>query len=208
MAQSSITQKEIEHWGLRKDQNGIWRCVGRLRRMMPQIEDFPYFIKKGKLAELIVKYYHENSFHASVRYTWTKMRQRYWIPHGRAYIKKILRKICRGCAMWVVTPFEQPDFPPYPTARITATRPFEITAASKEIIELNRIEGETLEWEFITPGAPWQGGIYERMVGVVKRSLKRAIGTKYLNNAELITLIVELEAIINERPLVDIEEIV
>uniref|UniRef100_A0A1I7VQL9 Integrase catalytic domain-containing protein n=1 Tax=Loa loa TaxID=7209 RepID=A0A1I7VQL9_LOALO len=179
--------------------------------------------------------------------------------------------------MWVVTPFEQPDFPSYPTARITATRPFEITgvdlfgpiiikenqvkikrwvalftclttravhlevvetmsmeqciqafrrfisrrkqpkhiisdnaknliAASKEIIELNRIEGETLEWEFITPGAPWQGGIYERMV-VVKRSLKRAIGTKYLNNAELITLIVELEAIINERPLVDIEEI-
>uniref|UniRef100_A0A1I7VP92 Integrase_H2C2 domain-containing protein n=1 Tax=Loa loa TaxID=7209 RepID=A0A1I7VP92_LOALO len=80
MAQSSITQKEIEHWGLRKDQNGIWRCVGRLRRMMPQIEDFPYFIKKGKLAELIVKYYHENSFHASVHYTWTKMRQRYWIP--------------------------------------------------------------------------------------------------------------------------------
>uniref|UniRef100_A0A1I7VXU7 DUF5641 domain-containing protein n=1 Tax=Loa loa TaxID=7209 RepID=A0A1I7VXU7_LOALO len=59
-----------------------------------------------------------------------------------------------------------------------------LIAASKEIIELNRIEGETLEWEFIYAGAPWQGGIYERMVGVVKRSLKRAIGTKYLNNAE------------------------
>ncbi|VDN08127.1 unnamed protein product, partial [Onchocerca ochengi] len=32
-----------------------------------------------------------------------------------------------------------------------------------------------MEWEFITPGAPWQGGIYERMAGVVKRSLRRAI---------------------------------
>ncbi|VDN01209.1 unnamed protein product [Onchocerca ochengi] len=32
-----------------------------------------------------------------------------------------------------------------------------------------------MEWEFIAPGAPWQGGIYERMVGVVKRSLRRAI---------------------------------
>uniref|UniRef100_A0A8R1TUW2 Integrase_H2C2 domain-containing protein n=1 Tax=Onchocerca volvulus TaxID=6282 RepID=A0A8R1TUW2_ONCVO len=125
MAQSNITQKEIEHWGLRKDQNGNWRCVGRLRRTMPQIEDFPYFINKGKFAELIVKYYHEKLFHASAHYTWTKMRQRYWIPRGRAYIKKILRKICKGCAMWVVTPFEQPDFPPYPTARVTATRPFE-----------------------------------------------------------------------------------
>ncbi|VDM94210.1 unnamed protein product [Onchocerca ochengi] len=152
--------------------------------------------------------------------------------------------------MWVVTPFEQPDFPPYPTARVTATRPFEtvgvnlfgpiiimenyaktkrwvalftcrrkqpkhiifdnaknLIAASKVLIESNRIGGETLEWEFITPGAPWQGGIYERMVGVVKRSLRRAIGTKCLNNAELTTLVTELEAIINERPLVDIEEI-
>ncbi|VDO54009.1 unnamed protein product [Onchocerca flexuosa] len=45
------------------------------------------------------------------------------------------------------------------------------------------------------------------MVGVVKRSLRRAIGTKCLNNVELITLVTELEAIINERPIVDIEEI-
>uniref|UniRef100_A0A1I7VIF4 DUF5641 domain-containing protein n=1 Tax=Loa loa TaxID=7209 RepID=A0A1I7VIF4_LOALO len=69
-----------------------------------------------------------------------------------------------------------------------------LIAASKEIIELNRIEGETLEWEFITPGAPWQGAFMNEW-------------HKISNNAELITLIVELEAIINERPLVDIEEI-
>ncbi|VDN02119.1 unnamed protein product, partial [Onchocerca ochengi] len=75
------------------------------------------------------------------------------------------------------------------------------------LIELNGIGGETLEWEFITPGALLQGGIYERMVEVVKRSLRRAIGPKCLNNAELTTLVTELEAIINESPLVDVEEI-
>uniref|UniRef100_A0A1I7W328 AFP-like domain-containing protein n=1 Tax=Loa loa TaxID=7209 RepID=A0A1I7W328_LOALO len=63
-----------------------------------------------------------------------------------------------------------------------------------------------MEWEFITPDAPWQGGVYERMVGVVKGSLRKAIGTK-LNNGALITLVTELVAIINEKPLVDLEEI-
>ncbi|VDO35507.1 unnamed protein product [Onchocerca flexuosa] len=73
-----------------------------------------------------------------------------------------------------------------------------LIAASKVVIELNRIGGETLKWEFITPGAPWQGGICERMAGVAKRSLRRAIETKFSNNAELITLVEELEVIINE----------
>uniref|UniRef100_A0AAF5PWB6 Integrase zinc-binding domain-containing protein n=1 Tax=Wuchereria bancrofti TaxID=6293 RepID=A0AAF5PWB6_WUCBA len=112
MAQLNTTRKEIEHWGSKKDQNGIWRCVGRLRRTMPEIEDFPCFINRGKFAELIVKHYHEKSFRASVLYTWSKMRERYWIPHGRSYIKKILRKICKGCTMRIAKPFEQPDFSP------------------------------------------------------------------------------------------------
>ncbi|VDM99973.1 unnamed protein product [Onchocerca ochengi] len=80
---------------------------------------------RSNIGGLIVKYYHEKSFHASVHYTRTKMREQYWIPHGRVYIKKILRKICKGCAMCVVSPFGQPDSAPYPTARVTATRRFE-----------------------------------------------------------------------------------
>ncbi|VDM94354.1 unnamed protein product [Onchocerca ochengi] len=34
-----------------------------------------------------------------------------------------------------------------------------------------------MDWKFITPGATWQGGIYERMFGVVKRSLRRTTGS-------------------------------
>uniref|UniRef100_A0A1I7W353 Integrase catalytic domain-containing protein n=1 Tax=Loa loa TaxID=7209 RepID=A0A1I7W353_LOALO len=82
-----------------------------------------------------------------------------------------------------------------------------LIAASKVLVELITAENETMKWGFITPGAPWQGGVYERMVGVVKGSLRKAIGPKLLNNGELITLVTELEAISNERPLVDLEEI-
>uniref|UniRef100_A0A1I7VSV8 Integrase catalytic domain-containing protein n=1 Tax=Loa loa TaxID=7209 RepID=A0A1I7VSV8_LOALO len=80
-----------------------------------------------------------------------------------------------------------------------------LITASKVLVESGTAENETMDWEFITPGAPWQGGVYERMVGVVKGSLRKAIGTKPLNNRDLITLVIELDEIINERPLVDLE---
>uniref|UniRef100_A0A1I7VBR2 Integrase catalytic domain-containing protein n=1 Tax=Loa loa TaxID=7209 RepID=A0A1I7VBR2_LOALO len=83
-----------------------------------------------------------------------------------------------------------------------------LIAASKVPEELSTAENETMEWEFTTSGASWHSGVYERrMVGVIKGSLRKAIGTKLLNNGELITLVTELEAIINERHLVDLEEI-
>ena len=49
--------------------------------------------------------------------------------------------------------------------------------------------------------APWQGGVYERMVGIVERSLRKAIGRQRLALEQLITLLVEVEGITNSRPL-------
>ncbi|VDM93610.1 unnamed protein product [Onchocerca ochengi] len=56
-------------------------------------------------------------------------------------------------------------------------------------------------WKNIITKAPWAGGVYERMIGLTKRILRRAVGRKLLNERELITLIVEIEAILNSRPL-------
>uniref|UniRef100_A0A1I7VCK4 Integrase_H2C2 domain-containing protein n=1 Tax=Loa loa TaxID=7209 RepID=A0A1I7VCK4_LOALO len=163
--------------------------VGRLRKAIPQIGDFPYFINKRKLTKLIVKHYHEKLFHASVHYTWSKMRKRYWIPHGRLHY-------VGG------TPFEQPDLPPYPAARVLGSRPFETVALdlfgpvvikrdhanvkrwvavymhSHSSCASRRLStaGNETEWGFVTPGAPWRGDVYET-------------------------------AIINERPFVGLEEV-
>ena len=35
-----------------------------------------------------------------------------------------------------------------------------------------------IKWQFTTALAPWQGGFYERLVELVKRCLRKAIGTK------------------------------
>ena len=46
------------------------------------------------------------------------------------------------------------------------------------------------------------GGFYERLIGLVKRSLRKAIGQLCLTNDQLLTVLKEAEAIINSRPLV------
>jgi len=58
-----------------------------------------------------------------------------------------------------------------------------------------------VKWNFIPEKAPWMGGFYERLVGTVKRSLKKALGTRVLSYRELETAIIEVEAIVNCRPL-------
>ena len=65
---------------------------------------------------------------------------------------------------------------------------------------------ERIRWKFIVELAPWMGGFYERLVGLVKRSLRKSIGKLCLTNEQLLTVLKESEAIVNSRPLVYIGE--
>ncbi|XP_060597240.1 uncharacterized protein LOC132751135 [Ruditapes philippinarum] len=59
-----------------------------------------------------------------------------------------------------------------------------------------------IQWKFIIELAPWMGGFYERLVGLVKRSFRKAVGRKRLTIIQAQTLIKEIEAVVNSRPLV------
>ena len=63
------------------------------------------------------------------------------------------------------------------------------------------IADHNITWKFITERAPWWGGFYERFVGLVKKFLKKTIGKAYLNMIELNTILIEVEAVLNCRPL-------
>ncbi|PIC31111.1 hypothetical protein B9Z55_022128 [Caenorhabditis nigoni] len=53
----------------------------------------------------------------------------------------------------------------------------------------------------ITPLSPWQGGIYERLVALVKNMINKVLGQTILPFLELETLLVEVEGILNSRPI-------
>ena len=54
---------------------------------------------------------------------------------------------------------------------------------------------------FTTALAPWQGGFYDGLVALVKLSLRKSIGQKRLTLEQLITILAEVEGIVNTRPL-------
>lgn len=57
------------------------------------------------------------------------------------------------------------------------------------------------EWRFIPPGAPHFGGLWEAGVKSVKYHLRRVIGEHRLTYEELTTLLAQVEACLNSRPL-------
>ncbi|XP_063442133.1 uncharacterized protein LOC134722442 [Mytilus trossulus] len=56
-------------------------------------------------------------------------------------------------------------------------------------------------WKFIPKRAPWYGGFWERLVGLTKNCLKKILGRACIDLPLLQTLVVEIEAYLNNRPL-------
>ena len=61
-------------------------------------------------------------------------------------------------------------------------------------------------WKFIAPRAPWMGGFYERMIGLVKSCLKKVLFKKRINRDELATVLSEIQCRLNNRPLTYLDE--
>ena len=61
-------------------------------------------------------------------------------------------------------------------------------------------------WRFAVELAPWMGGFYERLIGIVKKSIKKSIGRACLSLDQLYTIITEVEAVVNQQPLVYVGE--
>ena len=60
---------------------------------------------------------------------------------------------------------------------------------------------KNIKWNFISEKAPWCGGFYERLIGIVKSSLKNVLQKSLLTYEELYTVITEIESVMNSRPL-------
>ena len=262
------------------DDSGFIRCGGRIHNApLSQLAKFPYLLPpRHHLTALIIYSAHAKLFHAGVNSTLTAVRQVYWIPTGRQYIKVLLRR-CVTCKKHSGKPYKAPDMAPLPKVRLQDTPPFTVTgidftgalyirqdntetkayiclftcattravhlevvtdlsmetfllafrrfssrkslpqvimsdnastylSAAEELGELlNSVELEAamerrgVVWKFITKKAPWHGGYWERLIGLTKTALKKVLGRAHINLVTLQTLVVEIETILNNRPL-------
>lgn len=54
-----------------------------------------------------------------------------------------------------------------------------------------------MKWSFVLEKSPWQSGIYERLIKIVKSSLKKVIGKAKIDYCEMVTTITETKGCLN-----------
>ena len=276
----------VNQLNLRIDDSGHLRTCSRYQHAdLPQSARSPVLLPKNHpFSRLVVLDAHSLVKHSGVSCTLTALRQQYWIPHGRVYVKKILTS-CTRCKRYKrCDTFQLPPMPPWPAERVKRSAPFQFvgvdffgplkikapgqqtlkmwgclfTCLSTRAVHLEPVTDQTpgeffkslsrfvsrrgcpqqiisdngaqfrltkilgdrawkeiptddsilsysaehcIQWKFIVELAPWQGGHYERLVGVVKSVIKTMIGRRLLSWTDLITLLTETEAVVNSRPI-------
>ena len=59
----------------------------------------------------------------------------------------------------------------------------------------------SFEWHFNLEKAPWWGAMFERMIRSTKRCLRKLVRQAHFTHDELLTAVVEIEAVLNAHPL-------
>ena len=62
------------------------------------------------------------------------------------------------------------------------------------------IANHEIIWQHITPFASWHGDFYERVIKSVKHLLYRSLGSAKLSREHLLTIIIEIESLLNTNP--------
>ncbi|GFT44324.1 integrase catalytic domain-containing protein [Trichonephila clavipes] len=179
------------------------------------------------VVKALIIYKHVQLGHAGVQMLMYNLRESYWIPKGRKTIKEVI-KTCIICKRFNVKPISGAIHLELLTSVSTESfllglrrfiarrdRPSVIYSDSgtnfkgayrlyqkvnleklKNVEELNPIS-----WKFIPPQVPWWGGFWERLIGLVKRTLRKTLEKTSLNHEEMYTVLYDCESLINSRPL-------
>ena len=83
----------------------------------------------------------------------------------------------------------------FKSASRTLSTVFELPAVQKFLLD------HRITWRFNLERAPWWGGFFERLIRCVKRCLKKILRNARLTYEELLTVIVDIESVLNSRPL-------
>ena len=270
-----------------QDADGILRVGGRLSNA-PLNNDarHPVLLPVGSdVARMIIHDQHRMLMHAGTDHTLNEVRQRFWIPRGRAQVKRVLFD-CATCRNRRAKP-QPPRMADLPADRFDDSRPFStigidyfgpltvkrfrktekrygllVTCLATRAVHLevansldtdsflmafrrfvarrgrpkkvfsdngtnlkggerelrealarwnqqkisDELSQQQIEWRFNPPAASHMGGVWERLVGSVKRALAVVLGSEATTDEVLTTVFCEVENMINSRPLTHVTE--
>ena len=88
---------------------------------------------------------------------------------------------------------------------------WELTGSSNKCMSnrhelVGSLANEGTTWKFNSPGAPYFGKIWEAAVKYVKHHIRRVVGNRKLTFEEFYTLPKQIEACLNSRPLVPLND--
>ena len=63
-----------------------------------------------------------------------------------------------------------------------------------------------IQWKYILECSPWWGGFYERLMKSTKKPLKKVLGKSRVSVDEMSTILKEIEAQLNSRPLTEVSD--
>ena len=85
------------------------------------------------------------------------------------------------------------------------------TSAERELLDLvstldqtqikEQVAHDGIQWRFNPPGGSHHGGIFEALIKSAKKALRAILGESRTTDEELVTAVVEVEGILNSRPL-------
>ena len=77
----------------------------------------------------------------------------------------------------------------------------EIEQLVKSTTVRDTLRNRGTSWQFIPKRAPWYGGFWERLIGLTKMTLKKVLGRTFVSLTSLQTIVIEIEAVLNDRPI-------
>ncbi|XP_018395526.1 PREDICTED: uncharacterized protein LOC108774017 [Cyphomyrmex costatus] len=162
------------------DASGLLRVGGRLQNsLLSEDEKHPLILpRKSTLTMLIIADVHQRALHGGTQVTLATIRTEYWI-------------------VVIVAPLSKEQIQNYNGF-------FRKLKKSSKLANLLANNGT--QWHFNPPSAPHFGGKWEAGVKSMKHHLIRVVGTATFTYEEMSTLLAQIEAVMNSRPLCPLSE--
>ncbi|XP_055528062.1 uncharacterized protein LOC129720599 [Wyeomyia smithii] len=208
------------------DPEGVLRVGGRLN-----LSQLPYQAKHPALLPsfhpfslLIAQHYHHQMFHAGGRLLLSAIREEFWPLQGRKLAHNTVRR-CFRCTLHLSTPgfllalrrfigrrgrpahIHSDNGKNFEGAKNDLNELFAMLRKSEENEKIaSTCAAEGITWHLTPPKAPHFGGLWEAAVKVAKKHLYRQLGSSRVSFEDLSTILAQIEALMNSRPLLPMSD--